>query len=431
VTGAAADAAKTAVIALAMMAAQGTALALIAFTVQKAFGKRLPPAWLAAAWLVVFVKLVLPWGPAMPWSLADLFATAAPVSDDPVAQVLPFAAAAPVAHASLAWLGLAAAWLAVSTALLARAVIAYRRAYAAARRAPLASQTLIQRVAAQLGVRAPRLAVGDPAVGPHVIGALRPIVVVPPALLGDATLLRAALLHELAHVRRRDALGRGVQLLAGAVFFWWPVVRLASRRLDLAREAACDAWALEAGELARPAYARLLVHMAQLRGAGLAMSAAHLNARVAAVLGPPVRARLSAPHKLAIAAWTAVALGGARTASAHGDHPACLFTPQLAAQLYVSHPEADLDGDGALSRDEACELQASLRARLDGRGLYPTGSAAEGRRGSEDAGTVMVTVADPLAALEAERLVAEPLCCNCDEAEGQPLAATLSAPTDL
>ncbi len=273
---------------------------------------------------------------------------------------------------------------------------------------------LVARLAAQLDVRAPALAVGDAAIGPHVIGALRPIIVVPPALLDDTApaLLRAALLHELAHVRRRDAIGRGIQLLAGAMFFWWPVVRLASRRLDLAREAACDAWALEAGELARPAYARLLVHMAQLRGAGLAMSAAHLDARVAAVLGPPVRAKLGAAHKVAIAAWSLVALGGARTAEARGDHPACLFTPQLAAQLYVAHPEADRDGDGALSRDEACELQAELRARLE-------------------AGTLAATPADPLAALEAERLVAEPLCCNCDEAEGQPLAATPSAPTDL
>ena len=127
----------------------------------------------------------------------------------------------------------------------------------------------------------------------------------------------------------------------------------------------------------------------------------------------PATYRLPGPmHRLAIAAWTLVALGGARTASARADHPACNFTPQLAAHLYLSHPEADLDGDGSLSRDEACGLQAELRARLE-------------------TGTLAVTLADPLATLEAERLVAEPLCCNCDEAEGQPLAATLSAPTDL
>lgn len=411
---AAADAAKTGITGLGMMAAQGTALAVVALAVQKLAGRRLPPAWLAAAWLVVFVKLVLPWGPAMPWSLADLFASAAPPVVEAPGPTLPILVA-PVAHASLAWLALAAAWLGVTTLLLGRAFRAYRTALAAARAAPHAdprATAILAGLATKLGVRAPVLAIGAPTTGPHVIGALRPVVVVPAALLADAQLLRAALLHELAHVRRRDAVGRVLQVVAGAIFFWWPVVRIASRRLDLAREAACDAWALEAGDLARPAYARLLVNMAQLQGAGLAMSAAHLDARVAAVLGPPVRARLGAAHRIAIAAWTLVALGGARTASARSEHPACNFTPQLAAQLYVSHPEADLDGNGSLSRDEACELQAELRARLE-------------------TGTVAVTLADPLAALEAERLVAEPLCCNCDEAEGQPLATTLSAPTDL
>src|SRR5204863_2739246 len=124
-------------------------------------------------------------------------------------------------------------------------------------------------------------------------------VVVPPALLaGGPELARAALLHELAHVRRRDALGRLVQLAAVALFWFWPVVRLASRRLEHAREAACDAWALEACDVPRSAYARLLVRMAQLHEAAAPALATPraLDARVAAVLGPPVRPRLGIPH---------------------------------------------------------------------------------------------------------------------------------------
>jgi hypothetical protein len=246
-------------------------------------------------------------------------------------------------------------------------------------------------VLAALTRRPPRLVVGDPAVGPHVVGIARPIIVIPPALLDEPGLLRAALLHELAHVRRRDALARIIQVFANAVFFFWPVVRLVSRRLDLAREAACDAWALDAGGVSRPAYARLLVRMAQLHSAAAANLAAArgLDARVAAVLGPPVRARLGVAHWIALVVWIAVGLGGARSASAH-ERVVCKYTPQLAEALRQAHPEADLDGDGVLSRDEACEFQAELRQRSDR---------------IEDASAL-----DPLD----ENLLTEPLCCNCD-----------------
>jgi hypothetical protein len=241
--------------------------------------------------------------------------------------------------------------------------------------------------------------VGDPAIGPHVVGIVRPIIVIPPDLVADPVLLCPALLHELAHVRRRDALARLVQLVAGAVFFFWPVVRLVSRRLDLAREAACDAWALEVSEVPRPAYARLLVRMAQLQAAAAtSMGAAHgLDARVAAVLGPAAHRRVSALHGLALVAWIAVALGGSRAASARGDHTTCVYTPAFAEALRQAHPEADRDGDGTLSRDEACAFQAELRHRV------------------EQPGADLVSRPDrpALGALD-ETLLTQPLCCNCD-----------------
>jgi len=359
--------AKSVVTTLAMMCAQGTVLALIAFALVRA-GK-LRPAWGAAIWLVVLVKFVLPWGPAMPWSLSDLIAYLRHEDVGPTMAMVPTAiapvAAAPIAPA-IGWLVLAAAWATGTAIVLARSLAAHRVAVLAARRAPAApaaAQSTLSTLAAMLRVRTPRLVIGDAATGPYVVGLVRAIIVVPPALLDDEALLRAALLHELAHVRRRDALGRWVQVIATSVFFFWPIVRIVGRRLDLAREAACDAWALEASDVPRPAYARLLVRMAALRtvaATGLA-SPRSLDARVAAVLGPPVRARLSIFHKLALLGWTIVALGGARTAAARGETEVCEYTPQLAESLRQAHPEADLDGDGYLSKHEACELQATSR----------------------------------------------------------------------
>ena len=256
-------------------------------------------------------------------------------------------------------------------------------------------------VAARLRVsRAVRVLQSRAVQVPAVIGWLRPVILLPASALTGLSLpqLDAILAHELAHVRRRDALARVVQVVAGAVFFFWPVVRLVSRRLDLAREAACDAWALEASEVPRPAYARLLVRMAQLRAADAASLAAPrgLDARVAAVLGPPARTRLGIAHRLVLAGWIALALGGARTAAAGGVHTVCKYTPQFAEALRQAHPEADRDGDGVLSRDEACEFQAELRRRVE----TPAGSP----------GT------EPVSRLDAidESLLTETLCCNCD-----------------
>ncbi len=378
---------------LAMLAVQGTVLAILALVLVKLARSR--PAFGAGVWLVVLAKFAVPWSPAMPWSLSDIIAalrheevaaiTTAPIGvggPEPALSIYP----------AVGWLALASIWALGTLYVLTRAFLAHRATLSAARRAadaPADARTLLVTLAAALRVRAPRLAVGGAETGPHVVGLVRPTIVVPPALLEDHALLRAALLHELAHVRRKDALARLLQIWATAVFFWWPVVRLVGRRLDLSREAACDAWALEASALPRAAYARLLVKMAALRTAAApALAAPHsLDARVAAVLGPPARARTGIAGKALIAVWAVLALGGARSAAARGDNDVCVYTPQLAEALFQAHPEADLDGDGALSVDEACELQAEWRRREPQVSTVPE--------------------------VELDEFLSGPLCCNC------------------
>jgi hypothetical protein len=67
------------------------------------------------------------------------------------------------------------------------------------------------------------------------------------------------LLHELAHLLRRDQWVRAFQNLAQVIFFFWPPVRLVSRQIERFRELACDQLALEHCELSPGAYARVLV----------------------------------------------------------------------------------------------------------------------------------------------------------------------------
>ncbi|HEY4241253.1 MAG TPA: M56 family metallopeptidase [Kofleriaceae bacterium] len=354
-------AAKAILVTLAAVGAQGTLLALGALLVARA--GRLRPGWQAAVWFVVVAKFAIPWGPALPYSLADLWHHGA----SPVVMFAGVAGAAPVAASASTLWGLAlAVWILGALVVVGRTLVAHARTVVAARRAPLAPATarlLLGELAAQHRMRMPRLVLGAPGVGPHVVGVLRPVISVPAALVEDRGLLRAALLHELAHVRRFDGAAAILELAARAAFWCWPVVRLACRRLDASREAACDAWALSAADISRPAYARLLVRMAKLRvAAAPSLASPHaLDARVAAVLGPECRRRIGAVHALALLAWIGVALGGARSAHAAKSGAVCRYSPQLAEALFAAHPEADLDGDGVLSVDEACELQAELQ----------------------------------------------------------------------
>ena len=145
--------------------------------------------------------------------------------------------------------------------------------------------------------------------------------------------------------------------------------------------------------------------MTQLRAPATPLAAPRaLGARVAYVLGPTIRPRLGVGHKLGLVLWIAIALGGARTVSARGPAAiVCTYSPELAEALAVAHPEADLDGDGRLSRDEACDFQAEVRKL------------------AVDPETPVSTFDESAAGL-----LAEPLCCNCDAAEGLSAPAPLS-----
>jgi TonB family protein len=99
--------------------------------------------------------------------------------------------------------------------------------------------------------------------GPVTVGAGRPTIILPARLLDPAAGedLKAALAHEIAHVRRHDYL---CNLLAELVLLpvaFHPLAWAIRRRLAESREFACDE--LAASGLSRASYARSLVRMAQ------------------------------------------------------------------------------------------------------------------------------------------------------------------------
>lgn len=114
-------------------------------------------------------------------------------------------------------------------------------------------------------------------VAPVTLGLFRPRIVVPTGLASTLSpqLLKAVLLHEVAHVARRDLWVGLLQQLAQMVYWWNPLVHAASRQLADCREQICDD--IATGDLAEPrTFAAALLEIAER---------ASLHAAVPATLG--------------------------------------------------------------------------------------------------------------------------------------------------
>ncbi|HWN70207.1 MAG TPA: M56 family metallopeptidase, partial [Haliangium sp.] len=272
----------------------------------------------------------------------------------------------------LAYLGLAL-WLLGRRVASLRAMRRWAEAGELADEGVLAAVT---RAAEQIGLaRRPAVRLHHSATTPQIVGLWRPVLVIPAWLTPRRDQLAAALLHELAHLRRRDTWVHGLQLLVGALLCAWPVVHWVNRRIAVYREMACDQWALACGPLDAGSYARMLVAFArrvampapafELDGSmALLGGRKQIEHRVDALLRGAARPRLGRVSAAVVAVWALVSLGSTRHAEAAGGAPECVLTADMVAQLLQHFPEADRDGDGVLTREEMCAHRERIQRAL-------------------------------------------------------------------
>ena len=160
------------------------------------------------------------------------------------------------------------AWGVVGLALLLRYVVSLVAVFALTRRAETVGdrrwRDALDVTTAALGLaRDPRLVMTDRVTVPFTCGFLRPTLVVPAsALAWTDDRIRVVLLHELAHVARRDCLVQAIVQAACAVYWFHPLAWVGARHLRAERERACDDLVLAAGTRSA-AYAEHLLDIAR------------------------------------------------------------------------------------------------------------------------------------------------------------------------
>jgi beta-lactamase regulating signal transducer with metallopeptidase domain len=213
---------------------------------------------------------------------------------------------------------------------------------------------LASRVALGTRLASAELRITDRVASPVVVGLLHPIVLLPEtAETWEETDLEAMLIHEIGHVARRDCLVNFLADVAASLYWCNPLVRVATKRLRLEAERACDERVVSGGTDAR-AYSELLLRVAQaercapdLTRAATAMSRAReLESRLVALLderawyAPVSRGTVAL---LAIVGASVTVLAGAITVSA-AEGPDVPNLPGLSIQQPMP-PEPDRLGD--------------------------------------------------------------------------------------
>jgi bla regulator protein BlaR1 len=236
---------------------------------------------------------------------------------------------------------LAGLWLTIAGVLLTRialGIVAVRRLVRHA--TPIDGRWRSMLTAARRDLHVARrveIAISSDVSMPMTFGGGTPMLLLPEAARAwSDDRARVVLLHELAHIARRDWTTHLFARVMAALHWYNPLAWIAVRRMSAERERACDDCVLALG--ASPAdYASHLLEIARTQAAPVLPAAAlamarpsELEGRLLAILG--TRARVSTRHALRLATAVMIALtcGIASATSAQARPPRPAPTPRYA-----------------------------------------------------------------------------------------------------
>lgn len=207
---------------------------------------------------------------AAPVNLGNMVvaAGAAAAAGTPGASVASQAGWLEVVNAALPWLVLA--WACGVAFIGARTIRHWRWLRATLRTAEVlpAWQARACELGRRLGLRrATRVLASARIATPTLVGWVRPVVVMPLAILAKmpAPQMDLVLAHELAHLRRLDHLANLFQVVVETLLFYHPVLRWVSREARNERELCCDAMALRVAHGTRRDFVAALAGLEEFR----------------------------------------------------------------------------------------------------------------------------------------------------------------------
>ena len=271
-------------------------------------------------------------------------------------------------------IALGAIWAAGALGVLILAAIRIRRfgrLLAHATEPPGEMRGAARRLAGRLGLsHCPRIRLVPASISPMLrprLGSLE--VLFPSTLL--ARLRRgerdALLAHELAHVRRGDHWVRLLELMAGALFWWHPVVWWARRRLHRVEEQCCDSLVLDTLPGHARDYARGLVKTVEFLAdarPGLPSLASgigrarNLEERLTMIMKRRLPKKLSRPQRLALAVVAGALLIVLPTWADRSDERAAELREH---EEQMAAAEAEMQQSMLVLERQALELEEQLR----------------------------------------------------------------------
>ena len=245
--------------------------------------------------------------------------------------------------------------------------------------------TPLYEVSDRLGLaEPPRLLMSRDAKMPFACGVATPTIVLPAECEQWSQERRlAVLLHELAHVRRRDLLGHTLGRLVCAVYWFHPLVWTAARQLRAESERACDDLALACGTRATDYAEHLLDIVTSVRRESTPMVALAMarrkefEGRMLAILDPELRhstpSRAQSATLIGTLALISIVVGAAtpvqasaRQAAAQDATAPDTLRYQAEASNDDARPNATIDRNANVSNDRAQERELK-RDRKDER----------------------------------------------------------------